>query len=615
MRLYDGDLNQFRVDVSNNKIADILAQKYQEFFNRPVGKSEYRSWENSLQFLKNVFDSASLYSNKIILEYKLPLTNRRIDAIIFGRGNGLDGLVILELKQWSNDGVHDCEEEGNIYVDMGGHSIRVSHPSLQVEGYYYGLKDNMAIFDEEPEIRLYPLVYCHNYSREKDRVLYQEKFKQIIKKCPLFSKEDYRDLGNYIKERLSEKPGVELFNRFLSSPLKPSKELIKHVGTMINKQQIFNLIDEQIPTRNTIISNAKRLAQSDKKYVIIVKGGPGTGKSVIALESMAELLRLGKQVFYITGSATFTKTLKSVVGSRAKDRFKYFFSFTHHKENEIDVLICDEAHRLRKNSKDYGVPANLKSDAPQVDDIIRPSRLSVFFLDEHQIVRPNEVGNVELIKESAKKFNAEIIEFELMTQFRCGGSETYMQWLDNTLDITPSDIWLLDKNEPIEFKIFDSPAALRDAIYQKNKEKQNSARIVAGFCWKWSPPRPDGTLVNDVKIGDFEMPWENKKNFWKWPTFPEGIEQVGTVYTSQGFEFDYIGVIVGDDFIYDRENKTWIGIPEKSHDPAAKRDKSKFTNHMKNVYRVLMSRAHKGVYVYFMNKSAEEFFKSRIRSA
>ncbi len=150
-------------------------------------------------------------------------------------------------------------------------------------------------------------------------------------------------------------------------------------------------------------------------------------------------------------------------------------------------------------------------------------------------------------------------------------------------------------------------------IDKKNNERKNSARIVSGFCWPWSEPNRDGTLVKDVVIGDFKMPWEKKDQFWKWATDDSGMEQVGTVYTSQGFEFDYIGVIFGNDLIYDKEETTWKAKPENSYDTSVTSNNEKLVEHFKNVYRVLMSRAHKGVYVYFMDKDTEGFFRSRIK--
>ena len=165
----------------------------------------------------------------------------------------------------------------------------------------------------------------------------------------------------------------------------------------------------------------------------------------------------------------------------------------------------------------------------------------------------------------------------------------------------------------MEFRIFDNPLELKEEIQQKNRIKKNCARIVSGFCWPWNKPNSDGTLVNDVVIGDFKMPWENKDAFWKWATYESGMEQVGTVYTAQGFEFDYIGILFGEDLIYDKNKNEWVGKPENSYDSMAKRKNEKFTQHLKNVYRVLMSRAHRGVYVYFLDKDTEDYFRSKIK--
>ena len=233
-------------------------------------------------------------------------------------------------------------------------------------------------------------------------------------------------------------------------------------------------------------------------------------------------MRQGKVVYHATGSSAFTNTLRKIVGRRASNLFKFFFNFTQHKENEIDVLICDEAHRIRTDSNDYGVPSKFRSKNPQVDDLIKPAKLSIFFIDEFQIVRPKEIGSVELIKNSAAKFGVkdkDIAEFELRTQFRCSGSDAYLQWLDKLLEIRDSDINVFDAK--MEFRIFDTPIDLKRAIDEKNRNKENSARIVAGFCWKWSEPNPDGSLVKDVQIGDFKMPWEKKDEFWKWATDPQ----------------------------------------------------------------------------------------------
>jgi len=613
MRLYDGTLDDFREDVLNNRIADELEQRFEAYYRGRPSSSEYRSWENSLRALKDAFEYdglRELRDNRIILEYRIPTTDRRIDALVFGKGKGFQGLVLVELKQWSNEGVRDSDEEGNVRALIDYRWTTVPHPSLQVEGYYYGLKDNLTVFEQDPSVQIAPAVYCHNYSRERDRVLYQKKFEKALERYPLFSKEDYEALGEYLKKRILGGPASDVYERFVGSLIKPSKQLMSYVREMVNNQQVFYLIDEQIAARNAIVSRAKRMANG-KKSVIIVKGGPGTGKSVIALETMAELLSEGKDVYYATGSNAFTNTLRKLVGVRARGRIKYFFNFTDRADDEVDAIICDEAHRLRANSNDYRVPRELRSDRPQVEDIIRPAKLSVFFIDEKQVVRPNEVGSVQLIREAAKKFGAEIEEFELRTQFRCGGSESYMEWLDGILGIS-GEAKVLSKNEPMGFEIVGSPEELREKIRERNEEKPNSARLVAGFCWPWSEPRDDGSLVDDVVIGSFRMPWEKKDEFWKWATDPSGMDQVGTVYTAQGFEFDYVGVIFGNDLVYDWEKKRWVGKPENSYDVMAKRGgEEQFTKYLQDTYRVLLSRAHLGVYVYFMDKGTEKYFRSK----
>jgi hypothetical protein len=614
MRLYEGTIKEFSNDVIHNRIADILRDNFVSYYRRLPLEPEFRSWQQSLNFLNNAFTYSALINNKIIVEYELPYSTRRIDVLVFGKNNAnKDSVVLMELKQWSNEHVYDCEHEGNIILDFFGKK-EVAHPCLQVEGYHFDLQDFLLIFNDDDPVQLNSCAYCHNYSNQKENILSLPKFHKFTKTFPLFLKEEVRELGLYLQERLKNNNGLEVFNRFLNSPVRPSKRLLDHTGDMIHKQQIFTLIDDQIAAYNAIMSRAKQLSKTSTKSIIVVKGGPGTGKSVIALEVMGELMRQGKVVYHATGSSAFTNTLRKIVGRRASNLFKFFFSFTQHKENEIDVLICDEAHRIRSDSNDYGVPRQFRSKNPQVDDLIKPAKLSIFCIDEFQIVRPKEIGSIELIKRSASKFgvkDADIAEFELRTQFRCSGSDAYLQWLDKLLEIRESDINAFDAK--MEFRIFDTPQDLKRTIDEKNRHKENSARIVAGFCWKWSEPNLDGSLVKDVQIGDFKMPWEKKDEFWKWATDPSGMEQVGTVYTAQGFEFDYIGVIFGTDLVW-RNDKGWISIPDNSFDNQVLRGNQKLTDHLKHVYRVLMSRAHKGVYVYFMDKETETFFKNKFES-
>ena len=618
MRLYEGTVADFNADVIRSTLADKLADKFQTYYQKAVAESEYRAWQQSSQYLNNSFEAATLRDNQLIIEYELPYSTRRIDVLLFGTNTAQhDSIVLLELKQWSNDNVSDASADGNINVDYGRFVKEVAHPSLQVEGYHFDLQDFLEIFEDQNPPILSSAAYCHNYARLKEpRVLFAPKFSSTLEKFPIFAKEDTIALGNYLRDKLANGSGLEVFGRFITSPVRPSKKLLDHTSEMVNKQQIFTLIDDQIAAYNAIMHRAKSLAKSNQKSLIIVKGGPGTGKSVIALQVMGELLRQEKTVYHATGSSAFTNTLRKIVGRRARNFFKFFFHFTKAENNSIDVLICDEAHRIRKDSSDFRVPAQFRSKTPQVDDLIRPAKLSIFFIDEKQIVRPNETGSIQLILEAAKKFavSAEnIAEFELHTQFRCSGSDAYLQWLDHILAIRETESPRFDKK--MELRIFDNPGEMMKEVRARNREKRNSARITAGFCWAWSDPNRDGSLINDVKIGDFEMPWEKKDAFWKWATDDSGMEQVGTVYTAQGFEFDYMAVIFGNDLIYDTKEKEWKAVPTRSFDTQVTRKNPNLTEHLKSVYRVLLSRAHKGVYVYFMDPDTKDYFEHQLHGA
>lgn len=615
MILYEETIERFNEDIMQNCIADRAAEKYVTHYGRRPGESEYRSWAISLAILNNSFKYAGLKDNHVLVEYELPYSSKRIDVLLFGKDSrGTENVVMLELKQWSNDSVYDADSEGNIIVDYGAFKKEQAHPSLQVEGYYFHLKDFVRIFNENGAPELSASTYTHNYSRNNEKlVLFSEKFVKAIEEFPIFSKEESVELSRYLKERLGGGGGRLLYERFSGSPIGPTKKLLEHTSQMINKKQIFNLIDEQIAAYNAIMHKAKQLTKTKEKSVVIVKGGPGTGKSVIALEVMGELLRKGKKVIHATGSAAFTNTLRKIVGTRAKNLFKFFNSFIGIEPDSFDVLICDEAHRIRETSISRYTLRSQRTDLPQIDELLRVAKLTIFFIDEHQVVRPSEVGGIEMLKNASERFGIEkskIAEFELQTQFRCSGSDAYLQWIDHVLDIRDTEITEFDAK--MEFRIFDNPSNMMNEIRQRNKEKPNSARIVAGFCWPWSKPNSDGSLVNDVRIGDFEMSWEKKDQFWKWATDDSGMEQVGTVYTAQGFEFDYIAVIFGGDLVYDFEKNRWKVVPVNSHDSQVKRNNPALVDHLKNVYRVLMSRAHKGVYVYFMDKDTEKYFRSHL---
>jgi DUF2075 family protein len=353
-------------------------------------------------------------------------------------------------------------------------------------------------------------------------------------------------------------------------------------------------------------------------------GGPGTGKSVIALNILADAAVRKKNVLYGCKSKPFIEGLKRMVGPDARIIFSNLYRFVPNKteENEFDILLIDEAHRVEKRSNHQYTRPDDRSDMPQMDQLVRCAKTAVFFIDDKQNVRSSEVGSSDLIREAASRYGAGVHEVTLETQYRCMGSNDYLLWIESVLGYSDEER-LFRKDDMFDFRILSSLEEIMDILLEKEKEKPNSARMTAGFCWPWSTKTDvNGDLVKDVRIGDFAMPWETHDKvgripkgyvrWYEWAYRPEGIKQVGCIYTAQGFEFDYVGVIIGNDLCVDKTTGKLSADINATKDPMLKRSADSFEKHVKNIYRTLLTRGMKGCYVYFTDKHTEEYFRERM---
>jgi uncharacterized protein len=619
MIIYSDTVEEFIKEVQLTQIADKISDNFLEYFHHKPSKSEYNSWNNSLSHIRDVIEIAQLRDNYISVEYEIPYNQKRIDCLLFGKSvDDIQKVVLIELKQWEK--AEPTEDEGNfVETYTGGGNRIVPHPSAQVEGYHNYLENFVSEFDEQPTMKLYSCAFCHNYHKEEDKGLYDPKFNELIDEFPLYSKEDKKLLANQLIQLLSKGEGTQVFNRFMQSRIRPSQKLLENVSNIIQNKEVFSLLDEQIAAKNMILSKIK---QYKGKSVIIIHGGPGTGKSVIALNVLAEVARTNKTVFWGCKSKPFSDGIKGLVGKKAAMLFSSLYRFVPSKvsENEADLLLIDEAHRIEKKSNNQYTPSAHRTDMPQVEQLIRCAKTSVFFIDDKQNVRGSEVGSTSLIKEHAEKYNARIQEITLLTQFRCMGSNDYLLWLDSVLGYS-DEKRILKKHNAFDFRIFDTPQEIYDLLAEKEKTNPNANRIVAGFCWPWSKKLDDnGELVKDVVVGDFAMPWETPDevkppkgyvNWAKWAIKPEGFKQVGCIYTAQGFEFDYIGVIIGDDLDYNPVSDSLKGNKTSNKDPMLNTSQD-FDRYVKNIYRVLLTRGLKGCYVCFTNEQTKKYFQERV---
>lgn len=620
MRLYSGTTKSLIDDSTFNRIATKLSTAFFAEFRHQPSPSEVNSWSNSLRAVSQVFQAASLLDHGVLLELQLPLTSKRLDCLVTGYdGKNAPSVVVLELKQWSScQGVSGKNE---VATFVGGKVRDVLHPSVQVGQYLNYLTDCHTAFQGNHAVSAHACAYLHNYSATIDDPLFSPHFAEQVGRCPLFTADDVPDLVEFLDQRIRVEDGGEVAASVEQSKYRPSKKLLAHIAELIKGKPEYVLLDEQLIVYDKVMEVADASVEGKKKTVIIVRGGPGTGKSVIAMNLLGDLSVRGRNAHYVTGSRAFTSTVREIVGSRGAAQVRYFNSYMGADVNVVDVMIADEAHRIRQTSNNRFTPKVKQSKLPQIEELLNASRTSVFFIDDNQVVRPGEIGSTGYIKQVAERLDCTIHEFELEAQFRCAGSDAFVSWVNNTLGIQRTAHVIWNQSDGFDFRIVDTPEHLEATIRGRLAEG-NTARLVAGFCWPWSNPSADGTLVRDVVVGEYVRPWNAKSDGGRlapgipkeslWAYDSDGIDQIGCIYTAQGFEFDYVGVIFGPDLVYVPDKATWHGDRSKSFDTVVKRSGDRFVQLVKNTYRVLLTRGMKGCYVHFMDKNTENFFRSRL---
>ncbi len=617
MIVYSTTKSGFQNDIMTNNIGQIILGKYQDTTGKNTGVSEFNSWTNSLQFMDRVLNDDSIPADAgISIEYHVPRSSKRIDFIITGLNpEDEESVVIIELKQWQKAGI--TEKDAIVTTRFKHGEKETPHPSYQAWSYKRLLEDyNQTI--EEDDIKLFPCAYLHNY--EMDDIISNDFYKEYIDQAPLFLRDDALKLREFIKSHVRYGDKNKILYRIDQGKIRPSKNLADQLGSMLSGNDEFVMIDDQKIVFETALKLARESSEINKN-VLIVQGGPGTGKTVVAINLLVELTKKQLVAQYITRNSAPREVYEAkLTGSFKKSHISNMFSgsgsFHKLEANLYDVLLVDEAHRLNAKS---GMFSHLGEN--QVKEIINSSKFSVFFIDEDQKVTLKDIGDREEIRKYSRELGATVFELELESQFRCNGSDGYLAWLDNALQIHDTANTFLDDKD-YDFKIFDDPKKLHDEIIEKNKEK-NKARMVAGYCWKWVSKR--NPVLKDIQIGDYKATWNLDKDGQAWIIQPDSVTEVGCIHTCQGLEVDYVGVIVGPDLVV-KDGKV-VTVPEErastdksihgskkmmKEDPEG--TKKRLDAIIKNTYRALMTRGTKGCYVYFVDKETEGYFKSMLKT-
>ena len=620
MLIYNGLKSDFMADTENDVLETKLYDTIKQKMNRSTGLSELNSWRNSLKEMYITLNDSAIPSDAgVAIEYNIPQTSKRVDFLISGYDDNNKGnVIIIELKQWEQ--LQAIEgHEAIVETYTGGANRRVVHPSYQAWSYAALIKDyNQYVQDEDVE--LHPCAYLHNYPRKDNDPLDAKQYEDILSDAPAFTYGQRDALRNFIKKNIKTGDGEDTLVKIEHGKIKPSKQLQDSICGMLKGNKEFIMLDEQKVVYETILNLSTKCQKDNKKRTIIVEGGPGTGKTVVAINLLAELTKRDQFAQYVSKNSAprivYGYKLKGSMKRNSVDNlFKGSGCYTDAPLNSIGTILADEAHRLNEKS---GMFQNLGEN--QIKEIIHASRCSVFFIDESQRVTTSDIGSVEEIEKWAKMEHSEVFRMELISQFRCNGSDGYLAWVDDVLQIRDTANYDLEGID-YDIRICDSPMEMEHIILEKNNIR-NRARILAGYCWNWPKETRNDVNYHDIKIGDYGISW-NLDGGDAFAINPDSVHEAGCIHTSQGLEFDYVGVIIGDDMRYENGEIITDYSKRAKTDQSMKGIKGIAKNNpqeanrladeiIKNTYRTLMTRGMKGCYVYCTDSKLSEYLKERL---
>jgi len=646
MIVYEGTKGEYQALGDGRALAVAIARKMGR--DPDPGNTEFHSWESSFTPVSRLLNHAAIPNDICVaIEYGLQIGNFRIDYFFTGLDADEKPVgVIVELKQWTfkNVRIHDAAPQ--LLSVKGYGSQALVHPSYQAWSYAALLENYDANVQDIP-ITLSPCSYLFNYLPDGDDVLRNHEFDEILQKAPLYDYSGENDLKDFLAKTLRFGDGrFEIIHRIDESEIRPSKALQNAVGDMLEGNQAFLLVDDQERVFRKAYSMVLKGLVDTKRRVYIVHGGPGTGKSVIAVNLMARLLTdgiptehfrhdAGRPALshirhqtalycpYVTKTsaprnvyeallARHSQTGKKWTKKELEGLFLGAGKFRRMEERPTYAgLIVDEAHRfMEKDRFSHGMN--------YLECVMSSAYTTIFFIDDKQRVSTADYGTSEAILALAKKFGADVEEDTLKTEFRCLGGNAYISWVDGLLYGNEKRSFAGD----YDFRVFDDVTKMHQAIIEKDGEANASlpSRVVAGYCWDWISKK--NSALHDIVIDQKGHPrYAHTWNLSSKTPFAigESQQEVGCIHTVQGLEFSYVGVIIGNDLQYrDGEIVTDRRARAKTDntlDDLKTVGKAEVDEIIRNTYRVLLTRGQKGCFVYCCDPALGSYLKSLTASA
>lgn len=603
------------------------------------------SWQNSLPEIALALKDSGIDDDiDVAVEYRLKHSMERLDFLIYGLDeNNHKNMVIVELKQWSQVQRVDSLNKVHTMVAKGVFEDHF-HPSYQAYNYAGQLKSFNEYVQNE-KVGIEACSYCHNMDDGFRSVMDDISMFPFISNSPAFLNGDGEKLKEFVKKYVSKKCHEILFE-ITNAKTVPSDDFAKLIRDALSGNQMYTLDDRQSYALSTIVDTVRDAIYYDQKKTIIIKGGAGTGKSIIAVNALGQLNSPKKKservtTFYVTVNAAPKKTMfnglkygRAFKTDDLKELFKYPTAFVNRPKNEVPCIMVDEAHRLFKWKGGVG----LKSGVNLLKEIINTARVAVFFIDDNQVVTTEDYATIENIKALARECHSKVVigeELELTSQYRVQGGYNYMQTIKSFLGLSDEKV-CFESNNSYDFQVFDDPNDMFNAIKEKDLEsqieqntKENSlipqpekfnghCRVVAGYTYEWVSDHTKRDGVNDVIISkkNFAKKWNmlygSGVTAYSWVDDPQSIEEIGCIHTCQGVDLNYCGVIIGKDIVY-RDGTIQF---DKSMHPNTDRSGIRTASDeeaerlIKNTYYVLLTRGVLGTYVYCEDEALNEYLKT-----
>lgn len=620
MYLYGSTVAEAARGVGDAGFIGVAERRFRQVFGVAPSPEEVHSWQHSWPALLQILRSAGLEAVHLLLEYSLPATGERVDALLIGRdASGQLCTVAIELKQWTHAQLSPARPG---MVRVGGRVVQ--HPARQVGGYVHYLQQWVSRDGLPLTVR--GAAVLHDAPAELVAELRGRASDGPAGAYPVLGRDDLTPVPS--AQALAQRLGCadlspvswDDVEGFLQVEHRPSPALLQRAGEVIEGRDAFTLIGDQDLARQEVLHAVEAARTRGKKSVVVVTGGPGTGKTVIACRLLGDLCRQpGANPRLLSPSGTLTRQLRRTVGDVFKGLITTFLNRVPAGITDNSVVLLDEAHRART------YPDHQQGAFPVIlGKVIDQAAVTVLFLDERQIVRPTEGLTLKQLEQHASRIGSSFAHIDLVSQFRCNGSRAYQQWVDRLFQ--PEGTASAWRGCDYDLAAAADPEQL-DRWVAVHANRGHTARLTAGFCWPWdSPPTPP--LLPEVVItwdgadgpGSWARPWNCRADELGfdhpdvparpfWATDAGGHDQVGCIYTAQGMEYAYNAVIMGDDLV--RRGERWIAQPDASHDTQL-RDlpPQRYLYYALNTYRTLATRGSRGTRLYSTDAVTQSFLQT-----